>query len=158
MSETHQVEERETREEKTREKRERKKVWMPPERLPQFEASIPGYHLRWVRYSLLGADDDANVLSRVRQGYEPVEPYEVNMKDVLTMEDGKYAGTVVSGDLMLMKVPVEIKDQRNKYFADRTKNMQKMVDQELAEKDNDLMPLSKSVQSQTTTGRPQFKE
>ena len=146
------------REHETREVSERPKTWMPPERLPQFPNAIPGYHLRWVRYSLLGAKDDANVLSRIRQGYEPVQPDEVNMADLLTLEDGKYEGTVVSGDLMLMKVPEEFAAQRAKYFEDKTNVQQKAVDAEFDENDSTLAPLSRSVKSHTTVGRPQFQE
>ncbi len=148
----------ESREKTSREKTEKVKVWQPPEVLPAYKDAIPDYHLRWVRYSLQGENQDANVLSRVRQGYEPVRPEELDILNVLTMEDGKHAGTVVSGDLMLMKIPLELKAQRDKYFAGKAKAQQRMADREFEDEDNELMPLSKSVKTQISVGHPQFKE
>ena len=152
--------ERVTREETLRTKTEKAKVWMPPEVLPLFENKIPGYKMRWVRYSLLGSADDANVLSRIRQGYEPVHPDELGSSGhhLPTMETGEHKGTVISGDLMLMKAPDEIIEQRNEYYSKRAKSMQGVVDQELEENDNDLAPISKSMKNSHSTGKPKVRD
>ncbi len=138
----------------------KQQVWRPPEKIPNFDGLIPGYHTRWVRHSTRGIADDANVLGRIHQGYEPVRPQELGEAGInlLTMETGKHAGTVISGDLMLMKIPEHMKAQRDKFYADKARRLQMAVDQKLEESDDELMPISKSVKSQTTTGRPNFKE
>ena len=143
---------RETRESETREVTERKKVWLPPERLPKYK--IEGYHLRWIRRELRGGAEDSNVLSRIRQGFEPVRPEEVGAYDVTTMEDGRWAGVIISGDLMLMKQPIEMKEQRDAFYHEKTDKAQRAVDAQLEENQNSKMPVSRSVQTSTTVGRP----
>ena len=101
-----------SRKKNTRASTSRKKVWTAPSKLT-VESPPEGVHYRWVRHELFNNSDDANVNGRVRQGYEPVTPAELGedaYPDVL--DTGKHAGTVRSGDLILMKVPQEIADQR----------------------------------------------
>ncbi len=148
---------RRTRENENRESEERKKVWRPPQRLPKFEDQDPDNHYRWVRRELRGQDESSNVLSRIREGYEPVKPEEVGLYDHPTIEDGRFAGTVISGDLMLMRIPKYMAEQREKYFKGITDRMQGIVDQELKDSDDDLMPISKSVKTSVTMGKPHFK-
>jgi len=147
-----------SREADSRESSEKPKVWQPPKRLPQFADLDPDRHFRWVRYQTLGEPDNANVLMRMREGYEPVRPEEVGLFNHPTVEDGKFEGAVVSGDLMLMSIHQDIVDQRNAYFAEQSKSLQRNVDQELAKEDDELTPISKSVKSGHTTGKPHFRE
>ena len=108
---------------KTRASTTRKKTWTPPQKL-QTQKAPEGMHYRWVRHELFNQSDDANVNSRIRQGYEPVKPEELgdgNVPDIL--DTGKHAGTVRSGDLILMKVPQEIVDQRTAYYDNQNKIM-----------------------------------
>ncbi len=147
-----------SRDNTSRETADKPKTWLPPKRLPTFEDVNPDYHYRWVRYEVRGESDHANVLSRVREGYEPVEPEEVGLYNHPTLEDGRFAGTVISGDLMLMKISKDMAEQRTKYYASLTTGLQRTVDQELKESDDELTPISKSVKSGTTTGKPHFRD
>lgn len=140
-----------------RDREEKIKDWLPPDRLPSFENVLEGYHLRWVRRELRGESHDANVLSRIRQGYVPVTPEEVDLYDYPTVEDGRFSGTVMSGDLILMKIPDHMADQRTKYYKAQTDRMQRAVDREFEENDSTAMPLSRSVKTQVGVGRPQFQ-
>jgi|TARA_R100000781_G_C4070316_1_gene124240 hypothetical protein len=108
---------------KTRASTTRKKTWTPPQKLQTQEAP-EGMHYRWVRHELLNQPDDANVNSRIRQGYELVRPEELGDGEVPDILDtGKHAGTVRSGDLILMKVPQEIVDQRATYYKEQNRVM-----------------------------------
>ena len=55
----------------TRAKTARRRPWAPPSKL---DAPKPkdGYKHRWIRTHLRGDDDQMNVHSRLREGYEPV--------------------------------------------------------------------------------------
>ena len=54
-----------------RDSESRLKPWQPPSLL---EAPIPpsGYVYRWLRESMVGQDDKANMSKRIREGWEPV--------------------------------------------------------------------------------------
>jgi len=146
-----------SREDTTREKAEKPKAWRPPARLPTFDDVNPDYHHRWCRYEIRGQSEPATILARVREGYEPVRPEDVGLYDHPTIEDGRFEGTVISGDLMLMRIPKEMAEQRRAYYASLTRNMQRAVDNELAEEDSEMMPISKASKSETSTGRPHFR-
>ena len=59
------------RETQTREKTARRKPWAPPSTLDAPPAPH-GYVHRWVRTAIRGDDDQNNVYSRMREGWEPV--------------------------------------------------------------------------------------
>jgi hypothetical protein len=112
-----------------------------------------GVHYRWVRNELLGESHAGNVHERSRQGYEPVKPEELGVdwqSDVL--DTGKHAGTVRSGDLILMKVDQEIADQRNEFFADKTKAAEGAVNSELQKNNSAVAPISQDEQSSVSVG------
>ena len=120
-----------SRKKNTRASTSRKKVWTAPSKL-SVESPPEGIHYRWVRHELFNNSDDANVNGRVRQGYEPVTPDELGedaYPDVL--DTGKHAGTVRSGDLILMKVPQEIADQRTEHYNTQAELMGQAYAQDL---------------------------
>ena len=99
---------------KTRASATRKKVWEPMAKLdvPEEKKDVDMEYV-WVRHELLNNPDDANVHERLREGYEPVTPDELGddyHADV--MSAGKHAGTVRSGDLILMKNSKELVAQK----------------------------------------------
>lgn len=127
----------------TRESQARKKVWEPPNKL-RTPAPPEGYKYRYVRRQIKGlGDDHENVLARKAQHYEPVHPSEIKLDNVRTMEDGKDAGAVINGDLILMKVPTEIADQRTVYYQDKAEKMQEAVDNDLMKEGTKSMPVYK---------------
>ena len=110
-------------------------------------------HDRRVRHELKGEDQATNVYERTRQGYEVVRADELGDFDVDQLEGGKHAGVVRSGDLLLTKVPLEIVEQRNAYYKEKTMNMQRSVDNELAKSDNETMPIERENKSKVIRGR-----
>ena len=130
----------------------RKKVWTPPSKLETPKAP-DGVHYRWVRHELLNEDHSGNVHERSRQGYEPVRPEELGgdwQADVL--DTVKHAVIVRSGDLILMKVDQDIVDQRNEYFADKTKAQEGAVNSELQRNNSAVAPISQDEQSSVSVG------
>ena len=71
---------------------------------------------------------------------------------IRTIEDGKHAGVIGVGGLMLTKVPDEIHESRTEYFSERTKDAMDAVDNDLMKEEHPSMPLSKNRQTSVTFG------
>jgi len=100
----------------TREKKARKRGWVPPSSL---EAPEPpeGFHHRWVRAEFRGEADEKNILGRLRSGYEFVNISEYpGRNDLPSIQEGKYKGVIGVGGLLLMRCPIEVKEDRDAYF------------------------------------------
>jgi hypothetical protein len=97
------------------EKKKRKKVWTPPSYLDTPNAPT-GFRHRWVRVEILGYVDTKNIQGRLRSGYELVRADEYPEDDYPAIPDGKYAGVIGHGGLVLTRVPEEIAKQRAEYF------------------------------------------
>ena len=141
-----------SRKNETREVKARKRGWVPPSNL---EAPEPpeGFHHRWVRFEFRGMADDKNVTARLRSGYEPVRADEYpDRLDLPVLTDGKFKGVIAVGGLMLMRCPIEVKEDRDDYFANLTNDQQKSVDNDLMKEEHPSMPISKERQSRVTFG------
>jgi len=141
-----------------RESSSRDEVWEPPEQLRTPEPP-EGWKYRWVRYEVRGEPDDRNVLSRLRQHYVLVDSSEIpDTGDYESFKGGRYTGIVMSGDLLLMKCPIHIAEQRQAYYEKKAKRLQQAVNQEFDAEDSELMPVSRKTRTVVTTGRPKFQE
>ena len=136
----------------TRSKSERPKVWVPPSSLDAPPAP-DGFRYRWIRAEVVGFQDTKNITSRLREGYELVRSEEVeNADDYPTVEDGKYKGVIGVGGLLLAKVPVEIAMQRQAYMADRHRQQDDAVNNDLMREQDQRMPINVERQSRVTFG------
>ena len=93
-----------------------------------------------------------NVHARLREGWEPVRHDEYPDSDYATIEDGKHAGVIGTGGLMLARIPEETAEERNAYYRDRTRDQMKAVDQDLMKEQHPSMPIENSRQSRVTFG------
>jgi hypothetical protein len=117
----------------TREKETRRKPWTPPSRLDAPPAP-PGFQHRWIRAEVNGFQDKQHVYGRLREGYELVRNEELpeEFRDTLpTIDDGKHAGVVGVGGLLLARIPNETLDERNQYFRRKAQDQIQAVDNEL---------------------------
>ena len=136
----------------TRSKTERPKVWTPPSSLDAPPAP-DGCRYRWIRAESVGFQDTKNITGRLREGYELVRSEEVeNASDYPVVEDGKYKGVVGVGGLLLAKVPVEIAKQRQDYMANRHKQQDEAVQNDLMKEQDQRMPINVDRQSRVTFG------
>ena len=135
----------------TREKTKRKQVWTPPSYLDTPNAPA-GFRHRWVRVEILGYVDTKNIQGRLRSGYELVRADEFPEDNYPAIADGKYAGVIGHGGLVLTRVPEEIARQRSKYFSDLGKDQMKAVDNDLMKEQHRSMPIEIDRQSRTTFG------
>jgi hypothetical protein len=73
-----------------------------------------GYTYRWIRAEIVGQEDKKNVMSRLREGFELVHADEIGDFELPSIDDGKHAGVVAVGGLLLAKIPNETRDERNR--------------------------------------------
>jgi len=135
----------------TREKTKRKQVWTPPSYLDTPNAPA-GFRHRWVRVEIMGFLDTKNIQGRLRSGYELVRADEFPEGDYPAIPDGKYAGVIGHGGLVLTRVPNEIAKQRSDYFAKLGQEQMDAVDERLRQEEHKSMPIDIDRQSRTTFG------
>ena len=149
---TRQKSTRTPRANQTRARQARNEPWKPPSMLDAPPAP-DGYKHRWVRAEVMGFDDRKNVSARSREGWELVRGDEYPDFEAPTVDDGKHAGVIGVGGLLLARIPVEIVEQRDKHFRDMTRNQMAAVDNELAREQHPAMPISNPErQSRVTFG------
>ena len=141
-----------SRKAETRETGARKRGWVPPSNL---EAPEPpeGFHHRWIRFEYRGTQDEKNVMGRIRSGYEPVKASEYpDRLDLPAVAEGKYKGVIGVGGLILMRCPIEVKEDRDAYFKGLTADQQASIENDLMKDEHPAMPISKERQSRVTFG------
>lgn len=135
----------------TRSKTERPKVWTPPSSLDAPPAPS-GFRHRWIRAESLGFDDTKNISGRLRSGYELVRADEYPDHEYPSVKDGKYAGVIGVGGLVLARVPEEIAKSREEYFARRTQEREDAIANDPLKEQHPSMPISKDRQTRVTFG------
>ena len=121
---------RSSRESDSRAKDARRKPWAPPSRLDAPPAP-PGYKHRWIRAEAGGAEDRTNIAGKLREGYELVRGDEYPDYHVPTIEDGRHAGVISVGGLLLARIPDETVAERDAYYRSRANDQLQAADNEL---------------------------
>ena len=135
----------------TRAKTNRPQVWTPPSSLDAPPAP-DGFRHRWIRAESLGFDDTKNITGRLRSGYELVRSDEYPEANYPVVKDGKYAGVIGVGGLLLARVPEEIAKSREEYFARMTRDREEAVANDPLREQHPSMPISKERQTRVTFG------
>ena len=135
----------------TREKTARRRPWAPPSSLDAPPAP-EGFVHRWIRTSVMGYDDKKNLSSRVREGFELVRADEYPDFEAPTIQDGRHAGVIGVGGLVLARFPIETRDERNAYYNKRTQDQLKAVDNDLMREQHPSMPISNERQTKVSFG------
>ena len=100
----------------------------------------------------MGFLDTKNIQGRLRSGYELVRSDEYPEDDYPAISDGKYAGVIGHGGLVLTRVPEEIAKQRSEYFSKLGQDQMDAVDNDLMKEQHKSMPINIDRQSRTTFG------
>jgi len=145
------TEKKTSRASQTRDKESRKKVWTPPSSLDAHPAPT-GFRHRWLRAESLGFNDSKNIQGRLRSGYELVRSDEYPDSDFPTVDDGKYKGVIGVGGLVLARVPDEIAQQRQEYYANQHQEKVKASDNDLMKEEHPSMPINVDRQTRVTFG------
>ena len=134
-----------------RSKTERPKVWTPPSSLDAPPAP-DGFRHRWIRAESLGFHDSKNISGRLRSGYELGRADEYKDSDYPVVTDGKYAGVIGVGGLLLARVPEEIARSRTEYFKKQSEGQEEAIENDLMKEEHKSMPINVDRQSRTTFG------
>lgn len=140
------------REIEDRELSSRPKSWAPPEVLPEPDKQ-PGYAYRWIRVSTLGQSDPRNVSAKLREGWEPVMLEEQPKFRLLSDPNSRFKDNIEIGGLLLCKTPQEFVDQRDAYYAKKSKDDADAVDSTLMRQSDPRMPMFKERKSTTSFGK-----
>ena len=135
----------------TRSKTERPKVWTPPSSLDAPPAP-DGFRHRWIRAESLGFSDTKNVSARLREGFELVRADEYPDAQYPVITDGKYAGVIGVGGLLLARISEEIAKQRAAYIESLAKGQDEAVEHDLMKEQHKSMPINVDRQSRVTFG------
>ena len=135
----------------TRVKDEKPKVWTPPSSLDAPPAP-DGYRHRWIRAESLGQDDSKNVSGKMRSGWEFVRADEYPDTDYPSLTDGKYAGIIGVGGLLLARIPEEIAKSREEYFRRMTQDRDEALENDLMKEQHPSMPINQERQTRVTFG------
>ena len=102
---------------------------------------------------MIGQNDPANMSKRVREGWEPVRAEDHPDFEAPSIEDGKHAGVIGVGGVVLARFPIETREQRNQHFRDATRDQMTAIDNDLMREQHPSMPISKPErQSRVTFG------
>ena len=135
----------------TRSKTERPKEYKPPSSLDAPPAP-DGFRHRWIRAESMGFNDSKNIHGRLRSGYELVRADEYDADQYPTVLDGKYAGVIGVGGLLLARIPEELAQQRIDYQQRQTEGQDEAVENDLLKDQDKRMPIKIDRNSKHTFG------
>ena len=135
----------------TRSKTERPKVYKPPSSLDAPPAP-DGYRHRWIRAESVGFQDSKNIFGRLREGYELVRADEYKDSDYPTVTEGKYAGVIGVGGLLLARIPIELAEARMAYQRTQTEGQDESIENDLLKDQDKRMPIKIDRNSKHTFG------
>ena len=135
----------------TRSKTERPKEYKPPSSLDAPPAP-DGFRHRWIRAESMGFNDTKNIHGRLRSGYELVRADEYDSDTYPTVLDGKYAGVIGVGGLLLARIPEELAQSRVDYQKRQTEGQDEAVETDLLRDQDKRMPISVDRNSKHTFG------
>jgi hypothetical protein len=135
----------------TRTKTERPKEYKPPSSLDAPPAPN-GFRHRWIRAESLGFNDTKNIHGRLRSGYELVRADEYKDSDYPVVTDGKYAGIIGVGGLLLARIPEELAQQRIDYQKALSEGQDEAIENDLLRDQDKRMPIKIDRHSKHTFG------
>ena len=144
-------EQKTSRASQTKAKTAKKVVWTPPSSLDAPNAPA-GYRHRWIRAEVMGFDDSKNMAAMIRSGYELVRADEYPEEDYPTMKEGKYAGMIGVGGLVLARIPEEIAKARQEYFDKQNEAKEEAIKHDILKEQHPSMPISQERQTRVTFG------
>ena len=129
----------------------RKKLGLHPHpwmhRLRQTAIGIDGLELKlWV------LTIQKNIAASLREGYELVKADEYPDEDFPTMSEGKYAGVIGVGGLLLARIPEEIALQIDAYYKKQNDAKEEAVENNLMKEQHPSMKFQKESNTRVTFG------
>lgn len=135
----------------TRDNSAKKKTWTPPSSLDAPPAPT-GFRHQWIRAESMGFQDTKNVAASLREGYELVRADEYPESNYPVETEGRYAGVIGVGGLLLARIPEEIAQQIDAYYAQQTADKEEAINNDLMKEQHPSMPINNERQTRVTFG------
>ena len=135
----------------TRASEKKPTTWTPPSSLDAPPAPT-GFRHRWIRAETMGFDDTKNMAAQLRSGWELVRADEYPDSDYPEMTEGKFAGVIGVGGLLLARIPEEIAKQIEAYYDSKTKEKDEAINNDLMKEKQAGMRFSSESNSRVTFG------
>jgi hypothetical protein len=100
----------------------------------------------------MGFDDTKNMTGKLRSGWELVRSDEYPETEYPTQKEGKYAGVIGVGGLLLARIPEEIAKSREAYYKKQTQDRDDAVNNDLMKDQHPSMPINQDRQTRVTFG------
>ena len=97
-------------------------------------------------------NDTKNIHGRLRSGYELVRADEYDDEQYPVVMDGKYAGVIGVGGLLLARIPEELAQSRVDYQRRQTEGQDESVETDLLRDQDKRMPIKIDRNSKHTFG------
>jgi len=123
----------------TRERKQRVQEWRPGSALEAPEPPI-GFKHRWIRESIFEFDDKTNVHKKRQEGWDLVRAEDYDDYYGPVVDEGRNAGIIGVGGLVLARIPVEMAEQRSKHYQGVSQNQMDAVDRDWMRENNPAMP------------------
>lgn len=130
----------------------RKYEWKPADALPMPKAP-PGWHYRYIRKSIAGTPDVENFGRAMREGWVPVPLKDHPELELSVDPASKNSGNIEIGALVLCKLPAEIKEARDRYYATFNARQIESVDGNLMRENDPRMPLFNERKTEVSFGK-----
>ena len=135
----------------TREISAKKKTWTPPSSLDAPPAPT-GFRHQWIRAESMGFQDTKNIAASLREGYELVRADQYPESNYPVETEGRYAGVIGVGGLLLARIPEEIAQQIDAYYAKQTADKEEAINNDLMKEQHPSMPINNERQTRVTFG------
>lgn len=145
------AENRLARELESRTETERPRQWQRPQSLPDPDP-MPGYKFHWKRVAIGDRTDSRNVSSFIREGYEPVRLEEQPKYRLLAEKSDRFPDGIQIGELLLCKIPEEMAEQRNNFWAQKGLAEAKAVESNFMKESDPRMPLFSEKKTKVSFG------
>ena len=143
--------EKTSRASQTRVKEEKPKVWTPPSALDAPPAP-DGYRHRWLRVESMGFDDTKNISGKIRSGWELGRADEYPDFDFPTINDGKYAGVIGVGGLVLARITEALAKSREDYFRTMSEGKNEALENDVLKEQQAGVAINQERQTRVTFG------
>ena len=144
---------RKPRSTETREADVRQTSWKPAHDLPS-PAPQDGYKFRWIRASMMGQADPANMARARREGWVPCKAsdHPEISSDFAAFGLTPASDLIEIGGLVLCKTTQETADSRREYYEDMTQRQTQSVDSNFLRENDPRMPLFREGKSKVSFG------
>jgi hypothetical protein len=102
------------------------KRWMKASALPSIP-SPPGFHLEWVRRDNTNRGDAENLVAHLTEGWEFARKSDFPGRHLPTQRVSDYGELIGNASSVLMKLPLELKQQRDQYYRTQRNRATKAV-------------------------------